>query len=162
MFLAGLTLGGYCFLRHTRALTEKDTLVVSDVINATGDPVFDGALRQGLTVQLEQSPFLSLVSEARIQGTLPLMGQPSDTQLTPKIARDLCQWVGSVAVINGSIASLGRQYVLDLKAFECKTVRSIAANLFSGTSIAGCAPNWVLPRPSPPPRTNWRASSITW
>jgi eukaryotic-like serine/threonine-protein kinase len=126
MFLAGLTLGGYRFLRHTRALTEKDTLVVSDFVNATGDPVFDGALRQGLTAQLEQSPFLSLVSEARIQGTLPLMGQPSDTQLTPKIARDLCQRVGSVAVINGSIASLGRQYVLDLKAVECRTGDSLA------------------------------------
>jgi eukaryotic-like serine/threonine-protein kinase len=126
MFLAGLTLGGYRFLRQTRALTEKDTLVVSDFVNATGDPVFDGALRQGLTVQLEQSPFLSLVSEARIQGTLPLMGQPSDTQLTPKIARDLCQRVGSVAVINGSIASLGRQYVLDLRAVECRTGDSLA------------------------------------
>jgi eukaryotic-like serine/threonine-protein kinase len=126
MFLAGLALGGYRFLRHTRTLTEKDTLVVSDFVNATGDPVFDGALRQGLTVQLEQSPFLSLVSEARIQGTLPLMGQPSDTQLTPKIARDLCQRVGSVAVINGSIASLGRQYVLDLKAVACRTGDSLA------------------------------------
>jgi eukaryotic-like serine/threonine-protein kinase len=106
--------------------SEKDTLVVSDFVNATGDPVFDGALRQGLTAQLEQSPFLSLVSDARIQGTLPLMGQPSDTQLTPKIARDLCQRVGSVAVINGSIASLGRQYVLDLKAVECRTGDSLA------------------------------------
>jgi len=67
IFLAGLTLGGYRFLRHTRALTEKDTLVVSDFVNATGDPVFDGALRQGLTAQLEQSPFLSLVSEAPLE-----------------------------------------------------------------------------------------------
>lgn len=126
MSLAGLTFGGYRYLRHAPALTEKDTLVVSDFVNTTGDPVFDGALRQGLTVQLEQSPFLSLVSEARIQGTLPLMGQPSDTELTPKIARDLCQRVGSVAVINGSIASLGRQYVLDLKAVECRTGDSLA------------------------------------
>ena len=125
-FLAGLTLGGYRVLHHTRALTAKDTLVVSDFVNATGDPVFDGALRQGLTVQLEQSPFLSLVSEARIQGTLLLMGQPSDAQLTPKIARDLCQRVGSVAVINGSIASLGRQYVLDLKAVECRNGNALA------------------------------------
>ena len=88
--------------------------------------MFDGALRQGLTVQLEQSPFLSLVSEARIQGALPLMGLPSDTQLTPKIARDLCQRVGSVAVINGSIAKLGEHYVLGLKTVECRTGDSVA------------------------------------
>jgi hypothetical protein len=75
---------------------------------------------------LEQSPFLSLVSESRIQAILPLMGQPSDTQLTPKMAQDLCQRVGSVAVINGSIASLGRQYVLDLKAVECRSGDSLA------------------------------------
>jgi eukaryotic-like serine/threonine-protein kinase len=126
VFLTGLTWGGYRLLRHTRALTEKDTLVVSDFVNATGDPVFDGALRQGLTVQLEQSPFLSLVSEAQIQKILPLMGQPSEAPLTLKIARDLCQRVGSMAVINGSIARLGRQYVLGLKAVECRTGDSLA------------------------------------
>jgi len=126
MLLAGLTLGGYRSLHPTRGLTERDKLVVSDFVNTTGDRVFDGALRQGLTVQLEQSPFFSLVSEERIQGTLPLMAQPSNAQLTPKIARDLCQRVGSVAVINGSIASLGRQYVLDLKAVECRTGDSLA------------------------------------
>jgi tetratricopeptide (TPR) repeat protein len=75
---------------------------------------------------LEQSPFLSLVSEARIQKILPLMGQPSEAPLTLKIARDLCQRVGSVAVINGSIARLGRQYVLGLKAVECRTGDSLA------------------------------------
>jgi DNA-binding winged helix-turn-helix (wHTH) protein/tetratricopeptide (TPR) repeat protein len=126
LFLAGLTVGSYRYLRHTPALTEKDTLVISDFVNRTRDPVFDGALRQGLTVQLEQSPFLSLVSEDRIQRALSLMGRPPDTQLTPRIARALCQRVGSVAVINGSITSLGRQYVLDLKAVECGTGDSLA------------------------------------
>jgi DNA-binding winged helix-turn-helix (wHTH) protein/tetratricopeptide (TPR) repeat protein len=126
MFMVGLGWGIYRSLRHAPALTEKDTLVVSDFVNTTGDPVFDGALRQGLTVQLEESPFLSLVSEARIQKTFPLMGQSSELSLTPKIARDLCQRLGSVAVINGSIARLGRQYVLGLKAVECRTGDSLA------------------------------------
>jgi eukaryotic-like serine/threonine-protein kinase len=126
MFMAGLAWGIYRSLRHAPALTEKDSLVVSDFLNTTGDPVFDGALRQGLTVQLEQSPFLSLVSEARIQKTLPLMGQSPEPPLTPKIARDLCQRLGSVAVINGSIARLGRQYVLGLKAVECRTGDTLA------------------------------------
>ena len=126
IFLAGLVWGIYRSLRHRPALTQKDSLIISDFANTTGDPVFDGALRQGLTVQLEQSPFLSLVSDSRIQQTLPLMGRRPDAQLTPKIARDLCQRIGSVVVINGSIAGLGRQYVLGLKAVECRTGDSLA------------------------------------
>jgi eukaryotic-like serine/threonine-protein kinase len=125
VLLAGLTVGGYRYFRRAPTLTEKDTIVVGDFVNTTGDTVFDGALRQGLTVQLEQSPFLSLVSEARIQRMLPLMGQPSDSKLSPKIARELCQRVGSVAVFNGSITNLGRQYVVDLKAVDCNTGDSL-------------------------------------
>jgi eukaryotic-like serine/threonine-protein kinase len=102
-------------------LTEKDTIVLADFTNKTGDTVFDGTLRQGLSVQLEQSPFLSLVSEQRIQQTLRLMGQPPDARLTPEIARDLCQRTESAAVLDGSIASLGSQYVLGLKAVNCRT-----------------------------------------
>jgi DNA-binding winged helix-turn-helix (wHTH) protein/Flp pilus assembly protein TadD len=124
--LIGASVGGYRYLHRGPTLTEKDTVLVSDFVNTTGDPVFDGALRQGVTVQLEQSPFLSLVSEARIQQILPLMGQSPDARLTPKIARDLCQRIGSVALIEGTIASLGRQYVLDLKATECSTGESLA------------------------------------
>jgi DNA-binding winged helix-turn-helix (wHTH) protein/Flp pilus assembly protein TadD len=125
-FFAGLTWGGFRYLDRGTSPTAKDTILISDFVNTTGDPVFDGALRQGVTVQLEQSPFFSLVSEARIQQTLRLMGQPSDAPLTPKIGRDLCQRIGGVAVINGSIVSLGRQYVLDLKAIECGTGDSLA------------------------------------
>ena len=105
---------------------EKDTIVLADFTNTTGDAVFDGTLRQGLAIQLEQSPFLSLVSEQRIQQTLRLMGQPSDARLTPEIARDLCQRTESAAVLDGSIANLGSQYVLGLEAVNCLTGDSLA------------------------------------
>ena len=101
--------------------TDKDTLVVADFINTTGAPVFDGTLRQGLAVQLEQSPFLSLVSDQRIQKTLRLMSQPADARLTPELAREVCERTGSAAVLDGSIASLGSQYVLGLRARSCRT-----------------------------------------
>ena len=117
---------GYLIFHRPAKLTEKDTIVLTDFINTTGDPVFDGTLRQGLAVQLEQSPFLSLVSEQRIQQTLRLMGQAADTRLTPEIARDLCQRAGSKAYLSGSIASLGSQYVLGLKAVNCLTGDTLA------------------------------------
>ena len=88
--------------------------------------MFDGTLRQGLAVQLEQSPFLSLVSDQRVQQTLRLMGQPADARLTPQIARDLCQRTQSAAVLDGSIANLGSQYVLGLRAVNCRTGDAIA------------------------------------
>jgi len=103
------------------ALTEKDTIVLADFENSTGDSVFDGTLRQGLAVELEQSPFLTLIPDQRIQQTLRLMGQAPDARLTPQIAHDLCQRTQSAAYLTGSIASLGRQYVLGLKAVSCTT-----------------------------------------
>lgn len=112
-------IAGWFLLRKPHVLTDKDTVVLADLTNTTGDPVFDGTLRQGFSVQLEQSPFLSLISEGRIQQTLRLMGQPPDTRLTPEIARELCQRTGSAAVLDGSIAKLGNQYVLGLKAVNC-------------------------------------------
>ena len=107
-------------------LTEKDTIILADFINTTGDPVFDGALRQGLAVQLEQSPFVSLVSEDQIRQTLRMMGQPTDARLTPQIARQVCQRTGAAAVLDGSIASLGSQYVLGLKAANCRAGDTVA------------------------------------
>ncbi len=83
--------------------------------------MFDGTLRQGLAVQLEQSPFLSLVSDARIRQTLRLMGQPADARLTPELAREICERNGSAAILEGSIATLGSQYVLGLRARNCRT-----------------------------------------
>ncbi len=89
--------------------------------NTTGDPVFDGTLRQGLAIQLAQSPFLSLVSDERIQKTLRLMGQPADARLTPGLAKEICERTASAAVLDGSIASLGSQYVVGLRATRCRT-----------------------------------------
>jgi DNA-binding winged helix-turn-helix (wHTH) protein/tetratricopeptide (TPR) repeat protein len=106
-------------------LTDKDTVVLADFENTTGDPVFDGTLRQGLTVELEQSPFLSLVSELTVKQTLRLMSQPPDARLTPDIARQLCLRTGSAAVLDGSIARLGNQYVLGLKAVNCRSGDSL-------------------------------------
>ncbi len=100
-------------------LTEKDTIVLADFANTTGDSVFDGTLRQGLSAQLEQSPFLSLISDQRIAQTLALMGQPKDARLTGELGREVCQRTGGAATIEGSIASLGSQYVLGLNAVNC-------------------------------------------
>lgn len=107
------------FFHRSPVLTEKDTVVLADFANSTGDPVFDGALRQGLYVQLEQSPFLSLISDERIQQTLRLMDKPATAHVSPEIARQVCERTGSAAVLNGSIASLGSQYVLGLQALNC-------------------------------------------
>jgi len=118
---ATVTMGLHFYPRRAAALNAKDTIVLADFANRTNDPVFDDTLRQGLAVQLEQSPFLSLVSERRIQQTLRLMGQPPDKSITSEIARDLCQRVGSVAALDGSIANFGKQYVLELRAVNCRT-----------------------------------------
>ncbi|MGB7025173.1 MAG: protein kinase [Candidatus Acidiferrales bacterium] len=122
-------LGGFRndFFTKAHALTGKDTIVLADFTNTTGDPVFDGTLRQGLSVQLEQSPFLSLVSDDRIQQTLQMMGQKPDAKLTPKIAQDLCQRVGSAVVIEGSIAQIGTPYLLTVKAVNCSNGNSLAS-----------------------------------
>jgi serine/threonine protein kinase/Flp pilus assembly protein TadD len=111
---------GYYFLhRSGPKLTEKDTIVLADFTNTTGDPVFDGALRQGLSAQLQQSPFLSLISDQRVSQTLVLMGQPKDTRLTKDLTREVCQRTASAATIEGSISNLGGQYVLGLSAANC-------------------------------------------
>jgi tetratricopeptide (TPR) repeat protein len=124
----GLAVGGrMVFPRKAHALTDKDTIVLADFTNTTGNTVFDGALRQGLSVQLEQSPFLSIISDQQIQQTLGLMGQPADAKLTPAIALELCQRTGSAAVLDGSIAQIGRQYLLTLKAVNCESGRSLAS-----------------------------------
>jgi len=102
-------------------LTNKDTIVLADFTNNTGDPVFDGALRQGLAVQLEQSPFLSLVSDQHIQKVLGLMGQPAEARLTPALAKEVCERTASAAVLEGSIEPVGSAYVLGLRAKNCAT-----------------------------------------
>ncbi len=108
-------------------LTDKDVLVLADFANATGDPIFDGTLRQGLSVQLEQSPFLSIISDEKIQQTLSLIGQPADARLIPAVAREVCQRTASVAVLDGAIARIGTQYLLTLKAVNCESGKTIAS-----------------------------------
>jgi len=127
--LLAVTAASFFLLRTRRvhALTDKDTIVLADFTNTTGDPVFDGALRRGLSVQLEQSPFLSIISDQQIQQTLPMMGQKPDAKLTPEIARELCQRTGSAAVLDGSIAQIGSQYLLTLKAVNCLSGKSLAS-----------------------------------
>ena len=112
--------------RGKKILTEKDTIVLADFDNSTGDPVFDATLRRGMTVQLEQSPFLSLVPDDRIQQVLREMSQPADARLTPAIAREICERTSSAAVLDGSIAPLGTQYVLGLRAKDCQSGKVLA------------------------------------
>jgi serine/threonine protein kinase len=112
---------GYRFYPRPAQLTNRDTIVLAEFTNTTGDPVFDDTLRQGLAVQLQQSPFLSLISDDRIRSTLQLMNQPADARLTPDLAQGACVRTGSAAVLEGSIAALGTQYVLGLRAKNCAT-----------------------------------------
>jgi DNA-binding winged helix-turn-helix (wHTH) protein/Flp pilus assembly protein TadD len=104
----------------------RDTIVLADISNNTGDPVFNTTLRQGLAIELEQSPFLRLVPESRIQQSLRLMGKPANEPLTPDTAREICQRNGSQAMINGWIARLGTEYVLGVRAVNCRTGDNIA------------------------------------
>jgi len=121
--LAAATISGvfYHRSRPSPTLTDKDTVVLAEFINTAGDPVFESTLRQGLSAQLEQSPFLNLLSDERIEQTLALMAQPKDARLTYKLASEVCQRTASAATIEGSISSLGSQYVLGLKAVSCRS-----------------------------------------
>ncbi len=112
--------------RSAAPLSEKDTIVIADFTNTTGDAVFDGTLRQGLSSQLEQSPFLNLLSDERVAQTLALMAQPKDARLTRELAREVCQRTASAASIEGSISSLGSQYVVGLKAVNCRSGDALA------------------------------------
>ena len=112
--------------RQTHALTEKDSIVLAEFANTTGDPVFDETLKQALAVELEQSPFLQVIPPARVRQTLAFMGRQPNERLTNEVARDLCQRVGSKAMLSGSIASLGSQYVVTLDAVNCQTGDSLA------------------------------------
>ncbi len=120
--------GGLLWHFHGRpVLTEKDTVVLGDFANYTGDSVFEGTLREGLSVQLEQSPFLSLLSDEGIHQTLHMMGQPANVRLTPEITREICQRTNSATALDGSIALIGTRYNLILKAVNC-TNRDVLAS----------------------------------
>ena len=118
--------GLYYRSRQGKPLTDKDTIVVGDFDNKTGDAVFDDTLKTALTVALNQSPFLDVLSDNKVAATLKLMTRPVNTKLTPHVARELCMRAGSKAYIAGSIANLGNEYVLGLKAVNCQSGEPLA------------------------------------
>jgi eukaryotic-like serine/threonine-protein kinase len=126
--IAAALAGGGLYWRYHRMpkLTERDSIVLADFANSTGDAIFDGTLRQGLSAQLEQSPFLNLLSDQRTAQTMSLMAQPKDTRLTHELAREVCQRTASTAVLDGSTAQVGTQYLLTLKALNCANGESLA------------------------------------
>jgi tetratricopeptide (TPR) repeat protein len=112
--------------RQTRRLTDKDTVVLADFANSTGDPVFDDALKTALVLSLRQSPFLNVLSEQKVAANLQAMTLPADTKLTPAVTQELCQRAGSKAYIAGAIGSLGSEYVLGLRAVNCQSGDTLA------------------------------------
>jgi len=127
LLIVALIAGGLYFRSHrAQPLTERDTIVLADFANSTGDPVFDDALKQALSVALSQSPFLNVLSDNKMAATLQLMSRAANTPLTPEVARELCLRAGSKAYIAGSIATLGSQYVLGLKAVSCQSAEPLA------------------------------------
>jgi serine/threonine protein kinase/tetratricopeptide (TPR) repeat protein len=119
--LSAVAVTSYFYTHQAPKLTDKDTIVLADFTNTTGDPVFDGTLRQGLSIQLAQSPFLSLISDERIQKVLGLMGKAPDARLTPQLAREICERTASAAVLEGSLSAIGSQFVLGLRAKSCRS-----------------------------------------
>jgi eukaryotic-like serine/threonine-protein kinase len=126
LLIALMAVGMYYRSHYAAPLTDKDTIVLADFDNKTGDPVFDDTLKTALSVSLGQSPFLNVLSDNKVTETLKLMTRPPETRLTPDLARELCQRVGSKAYIGGSIASLGREYVLELRAVNCQSGEPLA------------------------------------
>jgi len=126
--LATATSASWFFSERPHPLTAKDTIVLADFTNRTGDPVFDGTLRQGLSVQLEQSPFLSIISDEQVRETLELMSQKPGVELTPAVAREVCQRTSSTVVLDGTIAQIGSRYQLTLRASNCVDGKSIASD----------------------------------
>jgi tetratricopeptide (TPR) repeat protein len=108
------------------ALTERDLVLIADFVNTTGDEVFDDTLKQALAVQLQQSPYLNIVPEQRIQATLGMMGRPADERITATVAREICQRLGVKAMMAGSITAIGNNYVVTLNAQNCATGESLA------------------------------------
>src|SRR5262249_23832279 len=118
LVLAAIGAGVYLHSRQAAALTTRDTILIADLVNTTGDTVFDGTLKKALAVDLQQSPYLNVLSEGKIQQTLALMGKPADTRVTPDTAREVCQRNGVKALLTGSIAGVGNQYLVTLAAIN--------------------------------------------
>jgi eukaryotic-like serine/threonine-protein kinase len=127
LLLITLLGGAYLLFHRGHVLTEKDTVVLADFANSTGDPVFDDALKQALAVQLAQSPLLNILSDHRVNETLREMGRPPGERLTNDVAREICQRVGSKAFLAGSIAQIGSRFNLTLHAMNRATADSLAS-----------------------------------
>ncbi|MGA8284255.1 MAG: protein kinase [Candidatus Sulfotelmatobacter sp.] len=123
---AAVASGIFFFSHRSRALTARDSILLSDFVNTTGDPVFDGTLRQALAVQLEQSPYLNIFPQERVRDTLRYMGHSPDERVTPDLARQVCQREGVKAVLNGTISAVGTQYVVGVDAVNCLTGDNLA------------------------------------
>jgi serine/threonine protein kinase/tetratricopeptide (TPR) repeat protein len=132
--VAALAVGGYFYLHRPPKLTEKDTIVLADFTNTTGDAIFDDTLKTALNVSLRQSPFLNVLSDSEVAKTLQQMTRPADTKITLGVARELCQRAGSKAYLAGSIGSLGNQYVLGLKAVNCRSGDTLAEEQVTAAS----------------------------
>jgi serine/threonine protein kinase/tetratricopeptide (TPR) repeat protein len=133
--LAVLGLAMTVFLRRTRAvMTERDAILVTDFVNTTADPVFDGALKKALAVDLEQSPYLNVFPEQKVRQTLQFMGRTPDERITGDVGREICQRVGIKAMLNGSIANMGSQYVITLDAVNAGTGESLAREQVQATN----------------------------
>ena len=132
--IIALAAGTYLHFHRAPKLTEKDTIVLADFANSTGDAVFDDTLKTALNVSLRQSPFLNVFSDSDVAKTLKLMSRPADTKLTPEVAGELCQRAGSKAYIAGSIAGLGSEYVLGLKAVNCRSGDTLAQELVTAAA----------------------------
>jgi serine/threonine protein kinase len=117
---------GAIYLRRPRGLSERDSILLADVVNTTGDSVFDATLKEAVAVQLGQSPYLNVVPDARVHETLAYMGRSGDERLTPQLAREVCQRQDDKALLTGSIASLGAHYAISLETLNCRTGESLA------------------------------------
>ncbi len=124
--IVAAAVAGFFYRKSSRSLTEKDSILLTDFVNTTGDAVFDGTLKQALAVQLEQSPYLNVFPQERVRDTLKFMGRSPDERLTPDLAREVCQREGIKAVLNGAISNIGSQYVVDVNAVNCQTGDSLA------------------------------------
>jgi serine/threonine protein kinase/tetratricopeptide (TPR) repeat protein len=135
VLFAALIGGGLYYRSHqSKRLTEKDTIVLTDFSNSTGDAIFDDTLKTALTVSLRQSPFLNVLSDSEVAKTLQLMTRSGSTKLTPEVARELCQRAGSKVYIAGSIGSLGSEFVLGLKAINCQSGDTLAEEQVTAAS----------------------------
>ena len=133
--VALLAAGGLYYRSHQKqAPDRKDTIVLADFANSTGDAVFDDTLKTALNVSLRQSPFLNVLSDSEVAKTLQLMTRPAGTKLTPEVARELCQRAGSKAYLAGTIGSLGSEYVLGLKAVNCQNGDTLAQEQVTAAS----------------------------